>query len=183
MCCGQASNPIHTVAVALNVSTSSLVKQLDPPLKIRVPIDLLSGNPRRFSILGLGDMALPGLLLALCACFDQRRCRNDPGANSPISTLPSSAAATAQLQQQGPYLRRATLGYLAGIIAAMLGGMTSRAAQPALMYIVPAVLLPVFCTALQRRELRGIWGGQRPRFCSCCSFHGRTTLKEPDEAK
>ena len=168
---------MHTAAAALNLSSGSVAKQLDPPVKIKIPRDLLSGSPRHFSILGLGDIALPGMLLALSACFDQRRCRNDP--LSPMRA-PSSMS---EQQQRSVYLQRATLGYLVGMLSAMIGGMMSQMAQPALMYLVPAVLLPVLYTAWERRELREVWGGQRPRFCSCCPFPGKTSLKEPDEAE
>ena len=173
---------MQTAAAALNLSSDSFAKQLDPPVKIKIPRELLSGSPRHFSILGLGDIALPGMLLALSACFDQRRCRNDP-LLSPMRASSSSLSEQQQQQQRSVYLQRATLGYLVGMLSAMIGGMMSQMAQPALMYLVPAVLLPVLYTAWERRELREVWGGQRPRFCSCCPFPGKTSLKEPDEAE
>lgn len=150
-----------------------MAKSLDPPVKIMFPAALLSTHPENFTILGLGDMALPGMLVSLGASFDQKWCRTEPTSAARLKARGGAPAIQ--------YLRRATAGYAVGLVSAMVGGMISGAAQPALMYLVPAVLATVLFTAWQKRELPEVWGGQRPRLCSCCPYPGKISAATKEE--
>ncbi|CAB80058.1 putative protein [Arabidopsis thaliana] len=78
----QASNPVHTVANSLNLPGLQLItKKLELPVKIVFPRNLLGGvvpgvSASDFMMLGLGDMAIPAMLLALVLCFDHRKTRD-----------------------------------------------------------------------------------------------------------
>lgn len=49
----------------------------------------------------------------------------------------------------------------AGLLLALTSGVLFRAAQPALLYLVPCTLLPVVARAAARAELGELWGGKR----------------------
>ena len=67
----QASNPAHTVANSLNLpGLQSISKKLELPVKLVFPRSLLGGpvgggSRAEFMMLGLGDVEIPGMLLAL----------------------------------------------------------------------------------------------------------------------
>mmetsp|Transcript_38060 Transcript_38060/g.82737 ORF Transcript_38060/g.82737 Transcript_38060/m.82737 type:complete len:385 (-) Transcript_38060:706-1860(-) len=151
----QAENPVRAVANTFHLPVPSLVSaRLDLPVKLMVPRLLFEEEPdlrhREFLMLGLGDMALPGMLLALVMSFDDKRRRRQP-----MGVAPS--------QEQGrggiTYLRLALGGYLVGLTMSMAAGVMSRAAQPALLYIVPCTLIPVTTKAWMQHELLELWQG------------------------
>jgi len=47
----------------------TVAKSLDAPIKLLFPLDLTSVPPK-FSMLGLGDIVIPGIFVALCLKFD-----------------------------------------------------------------------------------------------------------------
>ncbi|GFY81935.1 similar to SIGNAL PEPTIDE PEPTIDASE-LIKE 1 [Actinidia rufa] len=78
----QASNPVHTVANSLSLPGLDLItKKLELPVKIVFPRNLFgggipTGSGLDYMMLGLGDMAIPSMLLALVLCFDHRKSRD-----------------------------------------------------------------------------------------------------------
>lgn len=103
----------------------SVAKSFDAPIKLLFPTrDAL----RPFSMLGLGDIVIPGIFVALALRFDVSR-----GGKS-------------------NYFKSAFSGYAVGVIATIIVMNWFQAAQPALLYIVPAVIgfLAVHC----------IWNGE-----------------------
>ncbi|KAG5230686.1 signal peptide peptidase [Salix suchowensis] len=78
----QASNPVHTVANSLSLPGLQLItKKLELPVKIvfsRILLGLTAsgGNATNSMMLGLGDMAIPAMLLALVLRFDYRKSRD-----------------------------------------------------------------------------------------------------------
>lgn len=151
----QASNPVHTVANTLKLpGLQAITKKLELPVKLVFPRNLLGGavpssTSTEFMMLGLGDMAIPGMLLALVLCFDNRKSK-DCGSelNPPVKGQ--------------KYLWCAIWGYAAGLIAALAAGVLMRAPQPALLYLVPSTLGPVVFSAWVRNELQELWDGPRP---------------------
>lgn len=47
----------------------TVAKNVDAPIKLQFPRDL-STDPKQFSILGLGDIVIPGIFMSLCLRFD-----------------------------------------------------------------------------------------------------------------
>ncbi|KAG9142072.1 hypothetical protein Leryth_016292 [Lithospermum erythrorhizon] len=83
------------------------------------PVMLLfptSNVARPFSMLGLGDIVIPGIFVALALRFDVSR------------------------GKQSQYFKSAFLGYAVGVILTIIVMNWFQAAQPALLYIVPAVI-------------------------------------------
>eukprot|EP00850_Spirogloea_muscicola_P001576 SM000006S19341 [mRNA] locus=s6:282587:285235:+ [translate_table: standard] len=105
----------------------SVAKSFDAPIKLLFPTgDVL----RPFSMLGLGDIVIPGIFVALALRFDMSR---------------------------GPhkkYFYSTFLGYCVGLVVTILIMNWFQAAQPALLYIVPGVICFLGVHVLWAGELK-----------------------------
>ncbi|KAD4584843.1 hypothetical protein R6Q59_036372 [Mikania micrantha] len=152
----QASNPVHTVADSLSLPGLQMItKKLELPVKIVIPRNLLGGivpgnAANDFMMLGLGDMAIPSMLLALVLCFDHRKVKE---AASPLDISP---------QKGYKYIWYATCGYAVGLVAALAAGILTHSPQPALLYLVPSTLGPIVVISWVRKELKELWEGSTP---------------------
>ena len=100
-----------------------------------------SGEALEFSMLGLGDIVIPGFFMALLLRFDAEQAKADPleGAGG---SFPK------------PYFRAVMAAYVAGLAVTVLVMEVFKAAQPALLYLVPATLGAAVGTGLWRGELQ-----------------------------
>ncbi|KAK8324358.1 hypothetical protein V6Z12_A12G292800 [Gossypium hirsutum] len=152
----QASNPVHTVANSLSLPGLQLItKKLELPVKIVFPRNLLGGaspggNSADFMMLGLGDMAIPAMLLALVLCFDHRKTRETVN----LLDLHSSKG--------HKYIWYALPGYAVGLVTALAAGILTHSPQPALLYLVPSTLGPVIFISWLRKDLVELWEGTMP---------------------
>uniref|UniRef100_A0A2P2IPY5 Signal peptide peptidase-like 1 n=1 Tax=Rhizophora mucronata TaxID=61149 RepID=A0A2P2IPY5_RHIMU len=152
----QASNPVHTVANSLSLPGLQLItKKLELPVKIIFPRNLLGstvpgGSNADFMMLGLGDMAIPAMLLALVLCFDHRKSRD------PVNLLDLRSS------KGHKYIWYALPGYAIGLVTALAAGVLMHSPQPALLYLVPSTLGPVIVVSWFRRELADLWEGSMP---------------------
>jgi minor histocompatibility antigen H13 len=107
----------------------SVAKSFDAPIKLIFPTGDLT---RPFSMLGLGDIVIPGIFVALSLRFDMSRGR------------------------EKIYFSSAFAGYTAGLLVTILVMNWFQAAQPALLYIVPGVIgfMAVHCAA--RGEIKAL---------------------------
>jgi minor histocompatibility antigen H13 len=98
----------------------SVAKSFDAPIKLIFPTGDVT---RPFSMLGLGDIVIPGIFVALALRFDMSRGRDKT------------------------YFTSAFSGYTVGLLVTILVMNLFQAAQPALLYIVPGVIgfLGVHC--------------------------------------
>lgn len=111
------------------------------PMLLVVPkiIDWAGG----VTLLGLGDVVLPGLLVAFSLRVDVIK-----GYSS----------------RRG-YFGYMVFGYAVGLSMAILASVLMRMGQPALLYLVPCTLWPFLMLAWGRGEVRELWEGlqiQRP---------------------
>ncbi|KAI4383112.1 hypothetical protein MLD38_008989 [Melastoma candidum] len=149
----QASNPVHTVANSLSLPGLQLItKKLELPVKIIFPKNLLGRvlpgtTAADYMMLGLGDMAIPAMLLTLVLCFDYRKSRETVS----LMDLRSSKGQK--------YIWYAVTGYFVGLITALAAGVLTHSPQPALLYLVPSTLGPVILLSWMRRELSELWEG------------------------
>ena len=122
------SKPIFGESVMAVVASS-----LDLPMKIELPLFQDSPIPR-CTMLGLGDMVLPGLFISFTFKFDQQKSINS-------------------------YYKANLIGYIMGLI--LCGGflILMNMAQPALLYIVPCMLSSVFFVGFKRKEVKELWKG------------------------
>lgn len=91
----------------------SVAKSFDAPIKLLFPT---SDSARPFSMLGLGDIVIPGIFVALALRFDVSR------------------------GKESQYFKSAFVGYTVGLVLTIIVMNWFQAAQPALLYIVPAVI-------------------------------------------
>lgn len=112
----------------------TVAKSFDAPIKLLFPRALAAsaapGAQPPFSMLGLGDIVIPGVFVALLLRFDAAR-----GAGKKA------------------YFPAAFAAYTLGLATTIVAMHAFDAAQPALLYIVPAVLGAVGCAAAARKEV------------------------------
>ena len=109
----------------------SVAKSFDAPIKLlfpRVPAPLTAGASA-FSMLGLGDIVIPGIFVAIILRYDAEHNNfHGPG----------------NVQRTTRYFRSAFVGYVLGLGTTIAVMNIFQAAQPALLYIVPAVFITTF---------------------------------------
>ncbi len=156
----KAENPAVLALNALHIPSSGLAQNLDLPVKLIFPGNVLDWDPLKPALmLGLGDIALPGMLIALLYSEDVLKWQQIQLGGS----LSLAAAAKLSFKSREFWLRSYVLpswiGYTIGMFLALGIGTVFNAAQPALLYLVPCTLLPAVVKALKRKELKELWQG------------------------
>lgn len=119
----------------------SVATQIDTPGKLLFPRDpALSANVVKYpyAILGLGDVCIPGLFITLAQSLDMRFATDVP-----------------KLRQ--PYFAAAISAYTAALFSCFYVNYTTNAAQPALLYLVPALIGSSLAVGAARGELKEVW--------------------------
>lgn len=120
----------------------NVAMNFDAPIKMLFPRNIFSAE-RKFSILGLGDIVIPGIFIALCLKFDRH-----------LQLKKASSKEAASIPAHMPYFKCAVAAYVAGLSVTMGVMHFFKAAQPALLYLSPACILSALGTALFRGELK-----------------------------
>ncbi|OMJ30277.1 Minor histocompatibility antigen H13 [Smittium culicis] len=135
----------------------SVAKNLDAPIKLVFPKNLL--NPANsFVMLGLGDIVVPGIFVALCLRFDQSQYLKS------IKYVPKKPLPAALKNRKigfpfpTPYFSACFVAYILGLVTTVFVMHTFKAAQPALLYLSPACSLSVVILAAARNELSELFG-------------------------
>ncbi|KAG2441965.1 hypothetical protein HYH02_009759 [Chlamydomonas schloesseri] len=132
------------------------------PMLLRVP-HFGFGGLGGYSLLGFGDVILPGLLLAYT-----RRADLDlallPGSSGGSSSSGGGGGCAASVQQalKASYFPYAVVSYGAGLCltyAALAFSWFGDQGQPALLYLVPCTLGTVLALAAARGQLGLLWRG------------------------
>lgn len=103
----------------------SVAKSVDGPILLKFP---LGGEEAKYSMLGLGDMIIPGAFVSLCLKFDIDRA---------IKNLKVQSVS----QINYAFFHHNLFFYILGIIITYLYMIWFKHAQPALLYLVPAATL------------------------------------------
>ncbi|KAI4197735.1 MAG: hypothetical protein LQ350_005710 [Teloschistes chrysophthalmus] len=199
----------------------TVAKQLDIPAKLLFPHPTDPSKPskkRQLSMLGLGDVALPGMMIGFALRLDlylhylrqqsqhpivkdgktdgedrespvdaapgieppsKEQMESSPGEDAPnepstpVVTKPPFSRATGHWGTRfwtssldpsvrgaifpKTYFTASMIGYVAGLVITLVVSQTIRKAQPALLYLVPCVLLAFWGTAVVRGEVRQVW--------------------------
>ncbi|XP_071504112.1 signal peptide peptidase-like 3 isoform X1 [Diadema antillarum] len=144
-----ADNPVGIMAKKFNLpGVAKEAPQLSLPGKLIFPSMHNSGH---FSMLGLGDIVMPGLLLCFVMRYDNyKRQQTDVVAPAPI--LPPNS-----ITQKLTYFHCSLIGYFVGLLTATISSEVYKNAQPALLYLVPFTLLPLLIMAYLKGDLRRMW--------------------------
>ncbi|KAJ4757165.1 Signal peptide peptidase family protein [Rhynchospora pubera] len=129
----------------------SVAKSFDAPIKLLFPT---ADATRPFSMLGLGDIVIPGIFVALALRFDVSR------------------------GKETRYFRSAFLGYTVGLVLTIVVMNWFQAAQPALLYIVPGVLGFVATHCLWHREVKALLAFDESK--TSAKKEGSSDMKETD---
>ncbi|KAM4675493.1 signal peptide peptidase-like 2A isoform 2-T2 [Discoglossus pictus] len=135
---GPSGNVEKSDEILVEVPAEPHVIREKLPVVIRVPrLDYsamtLCGMP--FSLLGFGDIIVPGLLIAYCRRFDVR--------------ATSSCI----------YYVSCTIAYAVGMVLTFIVLTLMRMGQPALLYLVPCTLITSSVIAWRRKEMKKFWNG------------------------
>jgi len=116
----------------------SVATGLDVPIKLAWPKSTDFSSAAGFTILGLGDIVIPGAFVTLALRYDLAR----------------SSKRDWRTPFAKPYFIAILLAYTAGLGTTIFVMHTFKAAQPALLYLSPACILAFFITASVRGELK-----------------------------
>ncbi|KAI8493647.1 Signal peptide peptidase-like 2A [Branchiostoma belcheri] len=124
-------------SVMVDVATGPADATEQIPMVLKVPSLRHSGsamcNP--YSLLGFGDILVPGLLIAFCKFFDSK------------------------IGSWGIYYLSTLVAYGVGMIITFFALVFMKNAQPALLYLVPCTLLTATFVACRRGEIKQFWRG------------------------
>lgn len=109
-----------------------------------------------YSLLGFGDIFVPGLLVAFCYGFDL------------------------QINSGGIYFFVTSLAYGLGLAITFVALVLMKKGQPALLYLVPCTLLTTFILALMRKEFEQLWSG-KPKLLQNSSHASEDVSLSPSE--
>lgn len=126
----------------------TVAKSLDGPIKILFPRSLVpdaTTGKLEMSLLGLGDIVIPGFFLALLLRFDAH--------NANVDYFPTNVHASFSK----PYFHSALVGYVLGLATTLYVMIVFEAAQPALLYLVPACLGSSLLCAAVRGEMKALF--------------------------
>ncbi|XP_053573417.1 signal peptide peptidase-like 2A isoform X2 [Bombina bombina] len=125
-------------SIMIEVAAGPSGKSEKLPVVIRVPrldYSAMQLCELSFSLLGFGDIIVPGLLVAYCRRFDVRT---------------SSSCI---------YFISCTIAYAVGMVLTFVVLTVMRMGQPALLYLVPCTLLTSSVIAWRRKEMKKFWNG------------------------
>ena len=128
------SHKIFTDNVMLTVAT-----KIDLPIKLEMPI-LFSSNPlKNCMLLGLGDLALPGMVIKYCKRYDD--------------------LSKKLKKKKGGYYKLCFILYICSVLCAMIAVYVFDSGQPVLFYISPAFIIGLLYRAFNKGELKDFWYG------------------------
>lgn len=122
----------------------TVAKNLDGPIKLLFPRTLTPHEETgkiELSLLGLGDIVIPGFFLALLLRFDAANAKMPVDKVNIYHNFPK------------PYFYSAMTAYFLGLATTLFVMIQFKAAQPALLYLVPACLGSSFLCAVVRGEV------------------------------
>lgn len=165
----QATNPVNDIGRAVGSSWLQQLgqKHVELPIKLLYPVVQVAADGRAmagYMMLGLGDISLPGLLVNLALQFDREHSAanlSPPGPSASSMELGEEDRPSKQSAPSPPLLlfQHAWAGYSGGLACAFLCSLVFEAAQPALIYIIPGILVPLVWRAHSMGVLGELWLG------------------------
>ncbi|XP_047493963.1 signal peptide peptidase-like 3 isoform X2 [Penaeus chinensis] len=142
-----AENPVGVMARKLHLgSVGREAPKLSLPGKLVFPS---MHNTGHFSMLGLGDIVMPGLLLCFVLRYDAYK-------KAQLLSAEAGVPPPSNLNKIS-YFHCSLIGYFLGLLTATVSSEVFKAAQPALLYLVPFTLLPLLTMAYLKGDLRRMW--------------------------
>lgn len=164
----------------------TVATKLDVPIKLLFPKKV--DGVKAMAMLGLGDIVVPGIVMAFALRFDLYRhyvkigkdkktnvLNDSKDAEDKKDTRPTYVSARGSWAERTytakhlwspilraknfpkPYFTATMVGYIMGMLTTVLVMTVFDHAQPALLYLVPGVLLSFWGTALVKGEIKLAW--------------------------
>lgn len=114
----------------------TVAKSFDAPIKLVFPRNIFA-EEFKFSMLGLGDIVIPGVFVALLLRFDR--------------------SLKKKLKGRTPFFNMCFMSYVLGLVTTIFVMHYFKHAQPALLYLVPYTLLSSLLTAVLYGEFSAMW--------------------------
>lgn len=130
----------------------TVAKNVDGPIKLLFPKKVIIEQSSDMSLLGLGDIVIPGIFIALCLRYDFLRKFDKTTKNRSYESMVSLLDSVSK-----PYFWSCIAGYFAGISMTVIIMLIFNRGQPALLYLVPGCLGSVIICAFLRRELTTVY--------------------------
>lgn len=114
----------------------TVAKNFEAPIKLVFPRDLMvqGWNAKNFAMLGLGDIVIPGIFIALLLRYDYSLKRKN-----------------------SVYFYSTFIAYFLGLVGTIFVMHTFKHAQPALLYLVPACMGTPVLVALIKGDLKSLF--------------------------
>lgn len=148
-----AENPIGLLAKKLHIfSIGNSAPKLSLPGKLVFPSLQNSGH---FSMLGLGDIVMPGLLLCFVLRYDSYKQTQTVPSEAGPAPIPTTSPT--KYYHRITYFHCSLVGYFLGLLTSTISSEMFQAAQPALLYLVPFTLGPLLVMAYLKGDLKRMW--------------------------
>ncbi|EPQ28174.1 uncharacterized protein PFL1_04501 [Pseudozyma flocculosa PF-1] len=158
----------------------TVARNFDAPIKIVWPKNILDALaalraggevPRlQMTMLGLGDIVIPGVFVALALRYDQ---------TVAAQRTPSIGFTRSYTRFAKPYFAATLLAYVLGLATTMAVMHVFKAAQPALLYLSPACVGAIAITSLVRGEFKEVWAWTEDDGSEGEGSEGREDEKKP----
>jgi minor histocompatibility antigen H13 len=113
----------------------TVAKSIEAPILLKIPQNLLNPSSiENMAMLGLGDIVIPGIFVALLLRYDQTLKRNS-----------------------NFYFYTTFIAYILGLCGTIVVMHVFKHAQPALLYLVPACLGAPILMALIRGDIKSMF--------------------------
>ena len=124
-----------------------VAKKLQGPIKLMFPKVVGATEPTDFNLIGLGDIVIPGVFVALMLRFDIVRYIRK---NGKVEKVPMNL-------KNFKYFFATLTGYVLGIVVTLAIMVLFNHAQPALLYLVPGCLLSSLLVAIVSGDFKEMW--------------------------
>ena len=126
----------------------TVAKNIKGPIKLMFPKKLNPIVDKDYNMIGLGDIVIPGVYVALMLRIDiylYKKVNNNVWTGIKF------------FSRHLKYFLVTFLGYIIGIISTLIVMYVFNHAQPALLYLVPGTLIPSTLTAVFSGEFKQLW--------------------------
>lgn len=158
----------------------------DPNCQGGDPLPMLFTIPRindyhgGSSMLGLGDIVLPGLLVSLGARFDAAKSLlgilgGGNGSLNSYASCPERKFCWNCSLCSGGYFIPLVVSYAVGLAMANIAVHLTQMGQPALLYLVPCTLGTLVYMGWRRQELKDLWDGPKAIRAADNIIYGEST--------
>ncbi|CAI2370600.1 unnamed protein product [Moneuplotes crassus] len=131
----------------------TVASQFDYPIRLLIP-QAPGSVQMKFSILGIGDIALPGIYCAMMFRYDFMR---HITASKESFTISNFESVKESLSFHKPYFTASVVGYMLGLLTTTTIYRLYSSAQPALLYINPFMLITTLLASIYWGEFKGLF--------------------------